>query len=123
MSILNNIIFESPENNYGTIKATVHKTGKLGFSSGAEKFMNLKEDLYTKIGFDTENSNKLYLILQENSENAFKISKAGEYYYINLKHIFDSKNIDYKSKSIIYDIKKERENDTIFFILTKREKL
>lgn len=123
MSILNNIVFENPDNNYGTIKASVHKTGKLGFSSGAEKFMNLREDLYTKIGFDKENDNKLYLIIQENSDNAFKIAKAGEYFYINLKHVFDSKNIDYKSKSIIYDIKKETEDGVEFFLLSRREKL
>jgi hypothetical protein len=123
MSILNNIVFERPENNYGTIKASVHKTGKLGFSSGAEKFMNLKEDLYTKIGFDKEDNNKLYLIISENSENAFKIAKAGDYFYINLKHILDSRNIDYKSKSIIYDIKKDIEDGIEFFVLTRREKL
>lgn len=66
---------------------------------------------------------KLYLIISENSENAFKIAKAGDYFYINLKHILDSRNIDYKSKSIIYDIKKDIEDGIEFFVLTRREKL
>ena len=35
--------FYSPKDNFGTVKATVHKTGKLGFSSGAAKMLELEK--------------------------------------------------------------------------------
>lgn len=124
MSILDFIEFEDPNKVGGSIKATIHKTGKLGFSAGAEDFMNIKDDSFFKIGFNnsTETDERIYMVPSEKEDIAFKVSKAGMYYYINLKNIFDKRGIDYKSKSYIYDIKKESSEGTDFFILTKRKK-
>ena len=41
MDFLKEIVFEDPDKIGGSIKATIQKTGKLGFSSGAMDFMNL----------------------------------------------------------------------------------
>ena len=35
---------------------------------------------------------------------SLKIHKAGQYYYVNTKPLFDSLNIDYKNNKIIYDV-------------------
>lgn len=124
MSILDFIQFEDPNKVGGSIKATIHKTGKLGFSSGAEDFMSIKEDCYFKVGFNNNDSSddNIYMVKTDDVTNAFKVAKAGMYYYINLKNVFDKRGIDYKSKSYIYDIRKEHSEGAEFFILSKRKK-
>ncbi|AQX04121.1 hypothetical protein ATB99_13320 [Elizabethkingia meningoseptica] len=123
MSILDTIIFEDPNKVGGAIKATIHKSGKLGFSSGAEDFMKIVDNAFFKIGFnDSTDDGNIYMVPCETEDGAFKISKAGQYYYINLKNVFDKRGIDYKNKSYIYDIKKEKTDSINYFILTKRKK-
>lgn len=123
MGILDTITFEDPNKVGGSIKATIHKTGKLGFSSGAEDFMKITDESYFKIGFNNSDSDEnIYIVLSETPNGAFKVSKAGEYYYVNLKNVFDKRGIDYKNKSYIYDIRKENSEGAEFFILTKRKK-
>lgn len=122
MDIFNLIEFEDPNKSNSVIKASIHKTGKLGFSSGGQEFLNLTETSSFKVGFNPNDENVIFLVPVANEEHAFKVSKAGDYYYINLKHVFDKKGIDYKGKSIIYDIKKETSSEITYFILTKRNK-
>lgn len=124
MGVLDFVLFEDPNKVGGSIKATIHKTGKLGFSSGAEDFMEINEESYFKIGFNNNDStdDNLYIVKSNTESGAFKVSKAGMYYYINLKNVFDKRGIDYKNKSYIYDIKKDNSEETEFFILTKRKK-
>lgn len=124
MSIFDLIEFEDPNRVGGSIKATIHKTGKLGFSAGAENFMNINDDSFFRIGFNntSDTDEKIYMVPSDNGDSAFKVSKAGMYFYINLKNVFDKRGIDYKNKSYIYDIKKENSDGTDVFILTKRKK-
>lgn len=124
MGVLDLISFEDPNKVGGSIKATIHKTGKLGFSSGAVDFIGISEESYFKIGFNDNNDSdeNIYIINSKTADGAFKVSKAGDYYYVNLKNVFDKRGIDYKNKSYVYDIKKENSEGTEFFILTKRKK-
>lgn len=123
MDILDLIQFEDPNKNNAVIKASIHKTGKLGFSSGAQEFMNIDEDTFFKIGFNDkdETDQNIYLVPCEEGKESFKASKAGSYYYINLKHVFDKRGIEYKKGSNIYDIKKQNSNSIDYYILTKRK--
>lgn len=124
MNILNFVSFEDPNKVGGSIKATIHKTGKLGFSAGAESFMEIQEDCFFKVGFNNNDTSdeSIYMVKSLDENSAFKISKAGMYFYVNLKNVFDKRGIDYKNKSYIYDIKKEKDGDIEYFILTKRKK-
>lgn len=108
------------------VKATVHTTGKLGFSSDAIKTLGI--DVNKSIAFaqnedDTTDKN-LYAIIHEGiQEGALKISKAGEYYYVNTKNLFDTIGIDYKSARIIFDIvKTEYEGQPILKLLRREIK-
>lgn len=123
MDIFNQINFEDPNKSNAVIKATVHKTGRLGFSSGAQSFMNLNESSYFKIGFNDSDPNdtNIYMVRGAENDNAFKIAKAGDYYFVGLKYIFDKREIDYQNESIIYDIKKQTNNNIEYFILSKRK--
>lgn len=90
-------------------KATVHSSGKLGFSIETNKILEL--DKYKSIQIatneDDESDLNLYAILHnEEVEGAFKLIKAGSYYNLNTKGLFDKLNVDYQSSTIIYDIVK-----------------
>ncbi len=114
--------FFTSSDKYGVVKATVHRTGKLGFSSGATKYMKLDEKEYFLIG-TSGNDNSLYLVPTNNvDDNSFKLVKAGEYYYIFIKTVLLDLKLDYKNESIIYDISEEEYNEKKIFKLTRRKK-
>lgn len=101
------IKFISPKLAEGNIKCTVHVTGKLGFSKQAIKQLNINSSSYVKIGIneDDKNDANLYMIIQKEKDNdTFKINKAGDYYYVNTRYLFDDLKIDYIRNKIIYDI-------------------
>jgi len=88
-------------------KATVHKTGKLGFSSDAIEYLDIKEGKSIQFAqnVDDENDNNLYAVIHEGQEEgAFKLIRAGNYFYVNTKNMFDALNIDYKTARVIYDL-------------------
>lgn len=122
MDILSHIQFEDPEQNNGIIKATIHKTGKLGFSAAAQAFLGLNDKSYFKVGFseDPLDSN-IYLVPSNEKEKAFKAAKAGDYYYINLKNVFDKRGLPYQDETMIYHIKKQETSGVQYYILNRRK--
>lgn len=93
----------------GKAKATIHQSGKLGFSNEAISYLNIKEGLHIMFAQNEDDEDDLNLyakVTNEASEDAFKISKAGAYYYVNTKGLFDKLDIDYNKKTIIYDLTK-----------------
>jgi len=95
------------------IKATVHKTGKLGFTSDAAIKLRLSEIKNADFGENSEPVSEsvgvpdtfLYMILYDREvSDSFKVSLAGDYYYVNTKILFDNLRIDYTKGDIIYDI-------------------
>ena len=114
-----------PPDSTGLMKATIHVTGKLGFSIGAIKAMKIGDNNHIQIARNTENKedNNLYIFLTQNpDEKTLKINKAGNYYYVNTKTLFDALGIDYRKKKIMFDIIEiEYEGEKIFKLL-RREK-
>lgn len=91
------------------LKLTLHKTGKLGFSMDAIKTLNIAGLKSASIGKNpADNNSVLYMLLHaEEVHGAFDISKAGSYYYINTKGLFDKLGINYsaqRNKLFTYDI-------------------
>lgn len=90
------------------IKATIHKSGKLGFNSNAERKLRLSEDKFILIAptEEFEKDASLFLIVSvDDSEYAFSVSKAGQYYYANTKALYDHLEVNYIDQKIIYDIR------------------
>ncbi len=117
--------FFNPENLEKNLKATVHKTGKLGFTVESAKKMDLKPGKGAAIGINEEDETdqNLYVIIHPNrTEGSFNVSKAGSYYYINTKALFDSLKIDYVKDSVVYDISSQTINNQDLFVLKRREK-
>ena len=116
-------LFDS-SSKYGVIKASVHKTGKLGFSSGASKLMDLETVKYFNIGLNKadEEDKSLYLVpIEEETDKSFKVVKAGEYYYVFIKNVLRELKIDYKNESVIYDIDEISDEKNKYFRLTRRK--
>lgn len=119
--------FIEPQDNKRAIKCTVHKSGKLGFSFGAFEYLKLAD--YKSISVATNkgvpSDENLYIILnKEESTSSYRISKAGDYYYINAKDLFEKIKVDYTddSQTIIYDISElpQKINNKTVFKLKKR---
>ena len=101
------ISFFDPQDFDGNVKATIHTTGKLGFTEAAIKKLKLSEKKGIKIGRNTtdKNDKNLYVVFVDDLvEGAFKINKAGAYYYVNTKTLFDNMAIPYKAKRVSFDI-------------------
>ena len=90
-------------------KATIHKTGKMGFSSNAIDYLGIDESKFIKFATDDEEKKEdvMYSIITEvDDDESFNISKAGNYYYVNTKGLFDNLGYDYKATKIIFDLVK-----------------
>lgn len=116
--------FDSAGGN-GVVKATVHKTGKLGFNSGATKYMKLDHLEFFNIGVNKadEKDDSLYLVpAEKQNEKTYKLVKAGQYYYLYIKNILRDMKIDYKNENIIYDIEEIEKNGKSIYKLVRRKK-
>lgn len=91
------------------LKATVQKSGKLGFTDTTAKYLRLANTEAIQFAADDQEEDTLYLIngKHESDENTFKVCKAGKYFYINAKHLFDELGLDYETCTIIFDLKRE----------------
>jgi hypothetical protein len=99
--------FIDPSSLDRNLKATVHKSGKIGFTRDASKKLRLSGPKAAMIAVNEENQEdtSLYVIVVDGStEGAFKINKAGQYYYINTKALFDGMGMDYVNNTYVYDI-------------------
>ena len=117
--------FFNPQKLDRNLKATAHKSGKLGFTVEAAKKMSLdiSKSAGIAINEDEETDLSLYVIIYPNKqEGSFKISKAGAYFYVNTKSLFDTLKIDYKNDWVVYDISKEVIESQDIFKFARREK-
>ena len=104
-------------------KATVHASGRLGFNIEAINFMELASKKNFKVAKSKTEDGELkniYLIDMEGAGTA-KVSKAGEYYYLNVGLLFEDLGLDFKNYTIIYDIKKGQYEGRDMYILKMRK--
>lgn len=104
------IICENNELNR-RLKCTIQRSGKLGFTETTAKHLQLDKVEAVQFATDDEDKeeNTLYLIngVSESAPNAFKVCKAGMYYHVNTKRLFEGLNLDFESNTIIFDLKRE----------------
>ena len=119
------INFWKPTISTRVVKATIHKSGKLGFSQAAIDKLELNQSSYVMIGTNkTQRDDRaIYIkIAKESDELALKVNKAGQYYYLNSRDFFNENNIDFNKKKIIYDIVDISEGNEKLYRLIPREK-
>jgi hypothetical protein len=118
------ITFFNPDELDKNLKVTIHKTGKMGFTMDAAKKLSLSDMKAANIGINNEDpeDNCLYLVIYKDiTDGKFRISKAGSYYYINTKILFDNLKLDYSKGNVSYDMTEEKEGDDTMYKLKKRE--
>lgn len=94
------------------LKATVQRTGKLGFTAETLEALNIHQGTHIRIANDTETKRVLWLgVIQEPADNAFPVNKAGDYYYVNTTKLFETIGIDFRKKNCMYDMSRAPEND------------
>jgi hypothetical protein len=106
------------------IKCSIHLSGKLGFSSSAINLLKLDQNKYIAFGVNEEDEKdpNLYMFLYKEEHNeAFKIIKAGNYYYLNTKKMFDEIGLDYKNTNYIFDIIEIEYEKQKIYKLNRRE--
>lgn len=105
----------------GNAKASIQNNGRLGFSADAARILNLESEKRLLVS-DIGDGNLAVIIGEKDDERGFRIQKGGDYFYTKMKSFFDSQEVEYTQKRVIYDISetKERFNDTPVFRLTKR---
>ena len=92
-------------------KATVQRTGKLGFSMEAAELLGLRENTSElkregrrMILQEMDGHDWLAVVVSETNERGFKIQRGGDYYYLNMRQYFKASGIDYLDNRVIYDI-------------------
>jgi hypothetical protein len=94
------------------LKVTIQSSGKLGFTEETAKELDLSPQTYIKIGADENDSDVMYLIVYDHyDEEAFKVCKTGEYYYLPTTVLFMSLGYNFKDKTIIFDLTRCNEYD------------
>lgn len=94
------------------LKATIQATGRLGFSDETAKTLDLSVGKFVVIARD-EDTKQFYLaVCESENNNAFKIFAAGQYFYLNTTGLFKELEIDYTSRTVIYDLRRCEEFDS-----------
>ena len=86
------------------LKATIHKTGRLGFDSKSGKTMGLTTEKFAKFAQDDENSALYLIIINEGDEDAFSIRENGGYFFVPTKVMFDTLGFNYENGDIAFDL-------------------
>ena len=96
------------------LKATIHSSGRLGFTADTADKLRLSEKTYIKFAKDDENENELFMIIvDEEDEDTFKVVRSGKYYYLPTTTMFQSFGFDFKKFNIMFDMVRMSDFDEI----------
>ncbi len=107
-------------------KATIQRTGRMGFSSTAALLMKLTQGSYLLLS-ECGDGNLAVVVVPDNTDGrGFPLHMAMAYFTVDLKGFFDLRGIDYRQPetTVIYDIVKTDEvyQNCPVFKLTQRVK-
>lgn len=96
------------------LKATIHASGRLGFTADTATKLNLSEQTFIKFARDDESENDLYLVIvKEEDDDAFRVVRSGQYFYLPTTAMFQSFGYDFKKFNIMFDMVRMKEYDEI----------
>lgn len=110
------------------LRCTVHKSGKLGFTTETSNALKIKEGMGIELYTDGETATELkayMVVLPEKTEESFRVNKAGSYYYGATTTFFDKffkdLGLDYHSgPSYVFEMTPAEHEGTKYYILTGR---
>ena len=87
------------------LKATIQQTGRLGFTAETAKAFGLTPQMHVQVARDDEGDRALYMVLRDGQvDNSFRVMKAGQYFYLPTKQMFDAFGEDYINKVVMFDL-------------------
>lgn len=96
------------------LKATIHSSGRLGFTADTADKLKLSSGIFVKFAKDDEDENELFMVLvTDEDDDSFKVVKAGKYYYLPTTAMFQSFGYDFKNYNIIFDMVRMSEFDKL----------
>lgn len=87
-----------------TLKATIHRTGKLGFTSETATALDFSAGKFAKFAQDDENKSLYLIIIDKGSEDAFPVRENSGYFSVPTKNLFDALGFDYENGNIMFDL-------------------
>ena len=94
------------------LKATIHASGRLGFTKDTADFLNLSSFPCVLVASDDEDPELLYMaLLSQEMPNSMRVQLSGKYFYIQTNLLFDNLGFDYKKKTIMFDLIREPKYD------------
>ncbi len=89
---------------YGVkLKASVHKTGRLGFDAATAQWLAITKDTNFKFG-EEEDGSRYLIITKEDDGDTFKPMLAAGYYSLDVKTIMNVWQVPYAQETIIFDL-------------------
>lgn len=94
------------------LKCTIQNTGKLGFTAGTAKVLQLTPESYVKIAADEEQSTLYLIVCNGFDEDGFQVDFISGYYSLPTTVLFNELRIDYKHYTVMYDLSREASLDS-----------
>lgn len=86
------------------LKATIQRSGRLGFTEETARYMNLADEKFAKFAQDDESGTLYLIIIDKSNEDCFDIRSSSGYYFVPAKMMFDSLGMDYEQNVIMFDL-------------------
>ncbi len=106
------------------LKATIQRSGRLGFTEETARYMNLADEKFAKFAQDDESGTLYLIIMNKGNEDCFEIRSSSGYYFVPAKMMFDSLGMDYEQNVIMFDlVRKPSLDETLegqVFLMKKR---
>jgi hypothetical protein len=93
------------------LKATIHYSGRLGFTEETANALSFSSGKFAKFAQDDEKGSLYLIIMNEDSEDAFPIKSSSGYYYVPAKLMFDMLGYDYENNNIMFDLVRQPSYD------------
>lgn len=109
------------------LKATVQKSGRLGFTAETGKALGLECGKFAKFAKDDEKGILYLIIIEVGNEDAFPIRENGGYYFIPTRQMFDALGMDYATYNIMFDLVRQPSLDAdlqgqVYFMKQRQNK-
>ena len=96
------------------LKCTIQNQGRLGFTDDTAEALGLKSGEVKAIAIaeDETTPGDLYMIIGDGlGDEAFRVMRAGDYYYLPTRNLFSTMGLDYQNQTIMFDMVRSQEND------------